>query len=179
MPPPPSSPLPRFIPARAFWTLPVTLPINHTFRFRIHCLHWSRHSLSAPCPFWVSSVLETSVGPGLLIPSAFYTPPAPNSVPPPHPPPTPPPPPPTPTPTWPIGGLVREGHSPVIPLTDLCPSRTNPSICIYQPLNQNTLCALTSRSDMRTNGIAFKFSNPIVLCHLAPPHESIPSPQSS
>ena len=36
---------------------------------------------------------------------------------------------------WPITGLVHEGNSPVVPLTELCPSRTNPSICTYQPLN--------------------------------------------
>ena len=47
------------------------------FRFPVHRLHWSRHSLSPPCPFHPSSVLQTSVGPGLLIPSAFYTPPPP------------------------------------------------------------------------------------------------------
>ena len=32
------------------------------------------HSLSPPCLFRPSSVLQTSVDPGLLIPSAFYTP---------------------------------------------------------------------------------------------------------
>ena len=46
---------------------------------------------------------------------------------------------------WPIGGLVREGHSPVIPLMDLCPSRTNPSICIYQTLNQTHSARLPQR----------------------------------
>ena len=46
------------------------------FRFPVHHLHWSRHSLSPPCPFRPSSILHTSVGPRLLIPSAFYTPPA-------------------------------------------------------------------------------------------------------
>ena len=83
----PSSPLPPFIPTRAFWTLQVALPVNHTFRFDspstaytgpiIHCL--------PPCPFRLSSVLQTSVGSG-LIPSAFYTPPALNypPYPPPH-----------------------------------------------------------------------------------------------
>ena len=46
------------------------------FRFPVHRLHWSCHSLSPLCPFRPSSVLQTSVDPGLLIPSAFYTPPA-------------------------------------------------------------------------------------------------------
>ena len=56
------------------------------FRFPVHCLHWSRHSLSPPCPFHPPCVLQTSVGPGLLISSAFYTPPALNYPPPPPPP---------------------------------------------------------------------------------------------
>ena len=57
-----------------------TPPVNHTFHFGspstaytgpvIHCL--------PPCPFCLSSVLQTSIGPGLLIASAFYTPPAHN-----------------------------------------------------------------------------------------------------
>ena len=74
LPPPPSS----FIPAWALWTLPVTLPVNHAFHFGspstaytgpvIHCL--------SLCPYRPSSVLQTSVGPGPLICSAFYTPPA-------------------------------------------------------------------------------------------------------
>ena len=69
-------PLLPVIPTRAFWALPVTLPVNHTFHFGsppnaytgpvIHCL--------PPCLFRPSSVLQTSAGPGLLIPSAFYTP---------------------------------------------------------------------------------------------------------
>ena len=43
-------------------------PLIHTGPI-IHCL--------PPCPFRPSSVLQTSVGPGLLIPSVFYTPPPP------------------------------------------------------------------------------------------------------
>ena len=39
------------------------------FRFPVHRLHWSRHSLSPPCPFRPSSIFQTSVGP-----SAFCTP---------------------------------------------------------------------------------------------------------
>ena len=60
----------------------MALPGNHTFHFVspstastgpvIHCL--------PTCPFHPSSVLQTSVGPGLLTPSAFYTPPAPRKV---------------------------------------------------------------------------------------------------
>ena len=95
-PPPPILPYapdsllspPPFIPARAFWTLPVTLPVTHTFHFGspstaytgpvIHCL--------PPCSFRPSSVPQTSVSPGLLIPSAFYTPlPTTTSLPHPHP----------------------------------------------------------------------------------------------
>ena len=44
------------------------------FRFPVHRLHWSCHSLSPLCPFRPSSILQTSVDPGLLITSAFYTP---------------------------------------------------------------------------------------------------------
>ena len=72
----PNSLLPPFIPTRAFWTVQVAIPVNHTFRFDspsttytgpiIHCL--------PPCPFCPSSFNQTSVGPGLLICSAFYTP---------------------------------------------------------------------------------------------------------
>ena len=86
-PPPPPPPLLPYapnsllspyplLPARAFCTLPVALPVKHTFHFGspstaytgpiIHCL--------PPCPFRPSSVLQTSVGPGLLIPTTFYTP---------------------------------------------------------------------------------------------------------
>ena len=53
-------------------SLSTTLP----FRFLVHPLHWSGHSLSPPCPFRPSSILQTSVGPRLLIPPAFHTPPA-------------------------------------------------------------------------------------------------------
>ena len=77
-------PLPPFILAWAFWTLPVTLPVNHTFHFSslftaytgpvIHCLPL--------CPFRPSSVFQTSVCPGFLIPFAFYTPPWHSSSPP-------------------------------------------------------------------------------------------------
>ena len=73
----PSSLLPPFIPAQVFRAPQVALHVNHTFRFGspttaytgpiIHCL--------PPCPFHPSSVLQTSV---LLIPSAFYTHPAPH-----------------------------------------------------------------------------------------------------
>ena len=62
---------------------------NHAFHFGslstaytgpvIHCL--------SPCPYRPSSVLQTSVGPGLLIPSAFYPPTPPHPTPPPPPPP--------------------------------------------------------------------------------------------
>ena len=72
LPPPPLHPGPGLL------DLPVTLPVNHAFHFSspstaytgpvIHCL--------SPCPYRPPSVLQTSVGPGLLIPSAFYTPPA-------------------------------------------------------------------------------------------------------
>ena len=62
-------------------SLSTTLP----FRFPVHRLHWSRHSLSPPCPFRPSSIRQTSVGPVLLIPSAFYTP-LPSTTPPPPPP---------------------------------------------------------------------------------------------
>ena len=79
--------LPPFIPAQAFWTLPVVLPANHTFHFGssstaytgtvIHCL--------LLCPFRPLSILQTSVGSGLLIPFTFYTP-LPSTTPPPPPP---------------------------------------------------------------------------------------------
>ena len=78
-----------------------------------------------------------------------------------------------------MGGLVREGHSPVIPLTDLRPSRTNPSICIYQHFNQTHSVHLPQRQTWGHMISSFKFINHIVLCHLASPHESIPSPRSS
>ena len=65
-----------------FWTLEWHSGLSTTlpFRFPVHRLHWSRHSLSPPCP---SSILQISVGPGIRIPSAFYTPPALNYPPPP------------------------------------------------------------------------------------------------
>ena len=75
MPPPPSSPLhpgPGFLDPSSDTPCQPHLP----FQFPLHRLHWSRHSLSPPCPFRPSSILQTSVGPGLLMPSAFYTPPA-------------------------------------------------------------------------------------------------------
>ena len=61
--------LPPFIPARAFWIplvalsglphIPLLLPVR--------CLHWFRQSLCLPpCPFHVSSILQTSVCPVLL-----------------------------------------------------------------------------------------------------------------
>ena len=55
-----------------------SLSTHLLFRFPVHRLyiHWSRHSLSLPCSFCPPSVLQTSVGRGPLIPSAFYTPPA-------------------------------------------------------------------------------------------------------
>ena len=69
---PPSPPSSRPGPSEPFqWhSLSTTLP----FRFPVHRLHWSHHSLSPPCPFRPSSIIQTSVGPGLLIPSEFYTP---------------------------------------------------------------------------------------------------------
>ena len=71
LPLPPSS---RPGPSEPFqWhSLSTTLP----FPFPVHRIHWSRHSLSPLCPFCPSSILQTSVCPGLLIPSAFYIPPA-------------------------------------------------------------------------------------------------------
>ena len=77
MPSTPSSPLPPFILARAFWTLPVTLPVNHTSISVPRRPPTLVPSFTvSPYPFRPSSILQTSVGPGLLIPSAFYTPPA-------------------------------------------------------------------------------------------------------
>ena len=75
MPPTPSSPSPRFI------------PTGPSGPFQWHSLS-TTPSISvprppptlvpsftvSPCPFRPSSVLQTSVGPGLLIPSTFYTP---------------------------------------------------------------------------------------------------------
>ena len=67
LPPPPFPPS----------SLPVTLPVNHTFHFGSPSPPTLVPSFTvSPCPFRPSSVLQTSVGPGLLIPSAFYTPPA-------------------------------------------------------------------------------------------------------
>ena len=66
-----------FIPARAFCTLPVTLPVNHTSISVPRPPPTVVPSFtSPPCPFRQSSILQTSVSPGLLIPCAFYTPPA-------------------------------------------------------------------------------------------------------
>ena len=73
---------------------------------------------------------------------------------------------------------MREGHSPIIPLTDLHPSLTNPAICIYQSLNHTHSFHLPQRQTWHMVSL-FNFSNHIVLCHLAHPHESIPSPRSS
>ena len=80
LPPPPFPPSSRPGPSEPFqWhSLSTTLP----FRFPVHCLHRSPHSLSSPCPFRPSSILQTSVGPGLLIPSAFFTLPLPSTNPP-------------------------------------------------------------------------------------------------
>ena len=76
--PPPSSPLSPLHPGPSLLDPSSDTPCQPhlPFRFPVHRLHWSRHSLSSPCPFRPSYVLQTSVGPGLLIPSALYTPPA-------------------------------------------------------------------------------------------------------
>ena len=78
MPPTPPYPLPpssRPGPTGPFqWHAPCQPHLP--FRFPVHRLYRSRHSMYPPCPFRPSSVLQTSVGPGLLIPSAFCTPPA-------------------------------------------------------------------------------------------------------
>ena len=68
---------------------------------------------------------------------------------------------------------------PVFLLTNVHPSRTNPPICILQPLNQTHSAHLPQRQTWGHMVSSFKFSNHIVLCHLACRNESIPSPQSS
>ena len=75
----PDSLLP-FIPARAFWTLQAALPVNHTFCFSSPSTAYTCLVIDCPppCLSHPSSVLQTSVGPGLLIPSAFYPPPSTN-----------------------------------------------------------------------------------------------------
>ena len=76
LPPPPFAPSSCPGPAGPFKCH--SLSTHLLFRFPVHRLyiHWSRHSLSLPCSFCPPSVLQTSVGRGPLIPSAFYTPPA-------------------------------------------------------------------------------------------------------
>ena len=191
MPLTPSSPLPPFIPAQAFWALPVTISVNHTFHFSspstaytgpvIHCLSRDpsiRHPSSRPVQ------AQDSLSP------PHFTFPLPSTNPPnwhikPH-------------LLWPIDGLVGEGHSPVIPLMDLRPSRTNPSICIYQPLNQTHSAHLPQCQTWGHMVSSFKFSNKITLSFgtspwinpiapiqpmthvpIACPHKSIPSRRSS
>ena len=53
-------------------------PVNNTFRFGSLSTAYTGPVIHCPplCPFCPSSVLQTSVDPGLLITSAFYTPPA-------------------------------------------------------------------------------------------------------
>ena len=166
MPPTPSSPFPhsaRPVPSGPCQQrLPFWLPVHHR--------HWSCHSLSPIVPLPSVICTPNQCRPRTLYNICLLHSPCPQLTPPP------------PTPStqhiqphllWPIGGLIREGHSPVIPLTDLCSSSTNPSICIYQTLNQ-THSAHTSTPDIRHMVSSFTFSNHIVLCHSTRPHESIP-----
>ena len=50
---------------------------------------------------------------------------------------------------------------------DLRPSRTNPSICTYQPLNETHSAHLPQHQTWGRMVSSFKFSNHIVLCHFA------------
>ena len=170
--------------AYAFWTLLMALSDQpHILLLLPVCrLHWLRHSLCLPpCPFCASSILQTSVGPVLLAPSACFISPAliypPPFPPPPHPlhltqtnPPT------TNPPALAHWRFSMWGHSSRIPLMDLCPWRTNPSISIYQPLNHMHSAHLPQHQTWGHMVSSFNFSNHILLCHLAHPHESIPSP---
>ena len=162
MVPPPTTLCPRlppapFIPAWAFWFLQVAFPVNHTFRFGspstaytspvIHCLPL--------CPFHPSSVLQASIGPGLLIP------PPPPPPPPPHftlllPSTNPPTPlylthktPPTLTHWWFSTWRAQPRHP-----TDGSPPLTHKPINLQLPTPQPyALCTLTSTPDLRTHGI--------------------------
>ena len=166
MPRIPSSPIPPFIPPGLSgpfqWHSLSTTP---SFWFPVHRLHWSHHSLSPPVP--LPSVIRPPDQCKLRTPYPLHILhfPCPQLTPL-HPPPPPPPPPPPLYLTQkfppPIGGLVREGHSPVIPLTDLRPSRTNPSICIYQPLNQTHSVHLPQRQTWGHMVSSFKFSDHII-----------------
>ena len=160
MPPTPSSPLPPFIPTRALWTLPVTLPVNRTSISVLRPPPTLVQSFTVPpCPFRPSSIPQTSVGPGLLIPSAFYTPPALN-YPRPHPlylthktPPT--------LIHWWFSTWGAHPRHPTDRSRGAQPRHpTDRSPLSHQPINlhlptpqPNTLCTLTSTPDMRTHGI--------------------------
>ena len=139
-PPPPHYPMPR-LPPPPFSPSSRPEPSGPFKRYSLS----TTPSVSVPCPpptlvlsftvpivpFHPSSVLQTSVDPGLLIPSAFYTPPPSTN---PH----------TtlylahttsPTLThWWFNTWGAQPHHPTV--MDLCPSCTNPSICISQTLNQ-------------------------------------------
>ena len=106
-------------------TPPAALPVDHTFRFGSPTIAYTGLLLSfAVRP---SSVLLTSVGPGFVIPSAFYTPPALYYPLPPlyiahNTPPT--------LPHWWFGTWGAQPPRPL--LRDLHLPRTNSSICVYQ-----------------------------------------------
>ena len=175
-------PLPLFISAHAFWTPLMALSSQpHILLLLPVCrLHWLRHSLCLPpCPFCASSIMQTSVGPVLLAPSACYIPPALIYPPPPPPHPlhlTQTTPPTTNPPALAHWWFSMWGHSSRIQLMDLRPWHTNPSICIYRPLNHMHSAHLPQRQTWGHMVSSFNFSNHMVLCHLAHPHESIPSP---
>ena len=67
-------------------------PVNNTFRFGSLSTAYTGPVIHCPplCPFRPSSILQTSVDPGLLITSAFYSPPPPPPPPCPQLPPLPP-----------------------------------------------------------------------------------------